>query len=76
VSEINELLSMGTGEDFLKTATSELGLEIAPQRGLSHAEWLSAIARDLQHRLDAADYEPPTPPNPAYPAHDKRAWER
>jgi hypothetical protein len=76
VSEIGELLSMGTDEDFLKSATSELGLEIVPPRGLPHAEWLSAIARDLQHRLDAADYEPPTPPNPAYPAHDKRAWER
>ena len=74
--EIDELLAMGSGEEFFKPATSELGLEIVPPGGLSHEEWLSTISRDLQHRLDAVDYQPPTPPNPAYPAHDKRAWER
>ena len=76
VFEIDELLAMGSGAEFLKTATSELGLEIVPPGGLSYEEWLSTISRDLQRRLDEADYQPPTPPNPAYPAHDKRAWER
>lgn len=37
---------------------------------------LSAVAQDLQQRLDAVDHQPSPPPNPAYPAHDKRAWER
>lgn len=76
VFEINELLAMSSDQDFLRTAMKNLGLEVVPPRGLSHGEWLTAIARDLQQRLDADGYEPPTPPNPAYPAHDKRAWER
>ncbi|GAA1990260.1 contact-dependent growth inhibition system immunity protein [Catenulispora subtropica] len=74
VFEINELLAMGSDEKFLDMATSKLGVEVVPPPGLSHEEWLSAIARDLQQRLDAVDYQPSPPPNPAYPAHDKRAW--
>jgi hypothetical protein len=76
VSEIGELLAMDSDEDFFEMAASKLGLEVAPPRRLSHKEWLSAIARDLQQRLDAVDYQPSPPPNPAYPAHDKRAWGR
>jgi CdiI immunity protein len=76
VSEISELLAMGSDEDFLAMATTELGSEVIPPQGLSHKEWLSAIARYLQQRLDEVDYQPSPPPNPAYPPHDKRAWER
>lgn len=75
VSEIKELLAMGSGEEFLDMATVELGVGLIPPDGLSHEEWLTAIARDLQQRLDAVDFRPAPPPNPAYPAHDKRAWE-
>lgn len=76
VFEINELLAMGSGEDFFALAATRLGLEVVLPRGLSHEQWLSAVARDLQQRLDAAGYQPGPPPNPAYPPHDKRAWER
>ncbi|MBS2532203.1 hypothetical protein KGQ20_05405 [Catenulispora sp. NF23] len=76
VSEIDELLAMGSDEDFLEMATSMLGRQVRPSRGLSHGEWLSSITRDLQGRLQGVDYQPPAPPNPAYPAHDKRAWGR
>ena len=76
VFEIGELFDMGTGEDFLHEASSNLGVGVVPPHDLSYKGWLSAIARDLRQRLDAAGYQPPPPPNPAYPTHDKRAWER
>lgn len=76
VFEINELLAMGSDEKFLDMATTKLGVGVMPPRESSHEEWLTAIARDLQQRLDAVDFQPAPPPNPAYPAHDKRAWER
>ncbi|MEY9930435.1 hypothetical protein ABH926_005080 [Catenulispora sp. GP43] len=74
--EINELLAMGTAEGFLEMAASTLGVGAIPPSGLSHEQWLSAIAREVRQRLDAVDHQPSPPPNPAYPAHDKRAWER
>jgi hypothetical protein len=76
VFEINELLAMGSDENFFKMAATELGLELIPPSGLSYERWLSTVTQDLRRRLEEVDYRPPPPPNPAYPAHDKRAWER
>ena len=76
ISEIGDLLSLGSDERFLDAAASELGSGVLPPDGLSHADWLSTMCRDLQRRLHAVGYQPPQGLNSAYPAHDKRAWVR
>ncbi|MEY9887709.1 hypothetical protein ABIA31_001338 [Catenulispora sp. MAP5-51] len=76
ISEIGDLLSLGSDEQSLDAAASELGSCVLPPDGLSHADWLSTISHDLQRRLHAVGYQPPQGPNSAYPAHDKRAWVR
>jgi hypothetical protein len=76
VSEIGELLEMGLDDHALAAAVTALGSDYLPPSELSYENWLSATARYLKQRLEADGYQPVAPPNPAYPAHDKRAWER
>lgn len=74
VLEIAELFAMGLDEPGLAVAADGLGSDILPPRDLSHGAWLKEIAGYLAERLRAQGFQEPEPPNPAYPAHDKRAY--
>ncbi|MFI6561535.1 contact-dependent growth inhibition system immunity protein [Streptomyces sp. NPDC050534] len=45
--EISELLAMVTSDQELKTATSALGLDNRPPRGMSHRQWLQHIHQKI-----------------------------